>query len=859
MRIDSIVLKNFISHSESKIEFKGSINVIIGQNGAGKSSIIDGIVFSLFRENLRGGKIEDLIKRGKKEAQIDLKLLEGNREIIIRRFIPNSSNDFLIEGGSYVRGALEVNKHIREIIKIPKEVLLSTIIVPQGKIEEVFDELPEIMKKLLRLDNIQKLIDTYGPIHQLIKEINNKLEQINKIKLQYENEKKLLKYDLDKLKEIEDNILKLEISKQKLLKNIELLNQELINLENEYQKYLELKINYNNIFKQLKEIENEIKELSFKTSDMEVLELEVQDIDKYKELYNKVKEKNLKKRLLDDKLINLNKLINQINLYRIKIKIKKEKEKNYNKYIEIKERIKEKEVYYNNYITKRRIYEQYLVEYEEKKNTLNKISFSEEEFEKLVNQRDQIRIELQNLSHQIGEKEGKLKELERIIQNLKDVRENKCPVCGRELSSEIRSHILKEYEEESNRLKVELLNLKNIYNKLENDLINTEKILQNSNRNKNLKENLINYLKDLELKITSLIRELQDLEKDYQEYIVFRRELQDLEKDYQEYISLLEYTEEGLLKLEEEKYKLEEEIKIIKEEIEKENINIDENELKYKLKILEEKKKILEEKKILKMKLISKIKDKESLEKMLNNITEEMIKLNFNEDNYKNKKLNYEKLKEELMKLNGDLNRFYGQKETLLLSIKDRERRIREFEVQISEEQKLYRAIEKLKRVREALSEKRLQAYLISASKNILENNLNEIITKFDLSFTSVEINPLNKYEITVLTNTGNRISSKLLSGGEKIALAIGLRLSIAKAILSDIGFLILDEPTVHLDEYRKQELLNVIRNSTSIVPQIIVVSHDQELISVGDYIIKVEKRNDNSIIKVEENDKESL
>ena len=39
--IKSVELVDFLSHSDTKLEFDNSTTVFVGQNGAGKSSIID--------------------------------------------------------------------------------------------------------------------------------------------------------------------------------------------------------------------------------------------------------------------------------------------------------------------------------------------------------------------------------------------------------------------------------------------------------------------------------------------------------------------------------------------------------------------------------------------------------------------------------------------------------------------------------------------------------------------------------------------------------------------------------------------------------------------------------------------------
>jgi len=51
--IRSVELVDFLAHSNTKLEFDSGATVFVGDNGAGKSSIIDAITFSLFGEHTR--------------------------------------------------------------------------------------------------------------------------------------------------------------------------------------------------------------------------------------------------------------------------------------------------------------------------------------------------------------------------------------------------------------------------------------------------------------------------------------------------------------------------------------------------------------------------------------------------------------------------------------------------------------------------------------------------------------------------------------------------------------------------------------------------------------------------------------
>ena len=51
------------------------------------------------------------------------------------------------------------------------------------------------------------------------------------------------------------------------------------------------------------------------------------------------------------------------------------------------------------------------------------------------------------------------------------------------------------------------------------------------------------------------------------------------------------------------------------------------------------------------------------------------------------------------------------------------------------------------------------------------------------------------------------------LSGGQKIKLSIAFQLAIQKIICPDLGFLVLDEPTTHLDEESIKALSELLEN----------------------------------------------
>ncbi|KKL53119.1 hypothetical protein LCGC14_2278650, partial [marine sediment metagenome] len=85
MIITKIKLKNFISHNDTEIEFPYGVSILMGENGSGKSSIIDAIYYSICGEQVRGDTINDLIKEGKNSARVILNFQHGGIEYEVSR------------------------------------------------------------------------------------------------------------------------------------------------------------------------------------------------------------------------------------------------------------------------------------------------------------------------------------------------------------------------------------------------------------------------------------------------------------------------------------------------------------------------------------------------------------------------------------------------------------------------------------------------------------------------------------------------------------------------------------------------------------------------------------------------------
>jgi DNA replication and repair protein RecF len=77
--IKEINLQNFRNHEEKNIYFKKKINVFLGENGSGKTSILEAFFYALENSSFRTKKFQDLIRKEQNIAKINLKLTDFNK------------------------------------------------------------------------------------------------------------------------------------------------------------------------------------------------------------------------------------------------------------------------------------------------------------------------------------------------------------------------------------------------------------------------------------------------------------------------------------------------------------------------------------------------------------------------------------------------------------------------------------------------------------------------------------------------------------------------------------------------------------------------------------------------------------
>ncbi|MBR5954623.1 MAG: SMC family ATPase [Methanobrevibacter sp.] len=166
MIFTKLTLNNFKSHENTVIKFNKGISVIVGENGAGKSTILEAISFALFKQHT-GKKIDDLVRNNANSMYVELEFTSNGREYRIVRskksILKSSIYKKTSKGGGYVHictGDKEVANEIRQILDIDSDLFLNAIYVRQGEIADLVDKTPaekkNLIAKLLGIDSLEK-------------------------------------------------------------------------------------------------------------------------------------------------------------------------------------------------------------------------------------------------------------------------------------------------------------------------------------------------------------------------------------------------------------------------------------------------------------------------------------------------------------------------------------------------------------------------------------------------------------------------------------------------------------------------------------------------------------------------------
>lgn len=168
--ITKLRLTNFRRHENTVIELgpEDATIVVSGSNGAGKSTIIEGIVYALVGEGRLGARgLDRLVRRGAEiegmEAELEFSIDNTSYRILRRREGKNASAVLCVNGQATVEGSRQVTGAVEDILGMDSQGIRLAVVAYQKELDLLVSmggaARSKAIGRLLRLDAIAKARD----------------------------------------------------------------------------------------------------------------------------------------------------------------------------------------------------------------------------------------------------------------------------------------------------------------------------------------------------------------------------------------------------------------------------------------------------------------------------------------------------------------------------------------------------------------------------------------------------------------------------------------------------------------------------------------------------------------------------
>jgi len=897
MILNKIRLIDFISHKNSELDLGYGINVVVGPNGAGKTSILDAISFALFNDYSNRGRKENLINSKAKKCGAAVEFIEGGiryaAEWSMERNRSAKGSLYRIQKGErtlLAQGGSAVVAEIERILGIDKSMFLQSIYVRQGEIEELVTAKPAdrktLISKLLGVEDLQRAWENIRSVVDGFEESSNRLEGELAQKSTIEADKRkhidasnesqgLLQAKKLELQEIEKSLSGLQIVLDQLngnKKTFDRLDKDRSVIEKDAENARE------KLKKEQIEVDTAVKaEERIKSLEDEVNK--VQFLEDYVTSLSQKQHLDLQLERMKEKLANLDRLEKSL----------QGNEENHGLYLEKEKLLKEKNIERKategapDLLENVRKQVLQLEKGEQKKSEQLEKELAKwtkalgervmiENFESVVENKrkefqgvsDELNAKADESKRQMGILTNKTTEMEDSISKLGSSKGEviTCPTCETDLSADRVTKLLGKFRTEKARIEIDL-------NKLKTDLevtaenkkkaderlrkansLDAEKINGISEELKEAKTRLAEQkvdirrfeeqaeaLKKLDEELARLETEKSGLKDAYHEFESAKRELSNLPS-----------REETMIEMEPVLTSLEGVTKQLKEAVSHMGFELERPEkelasLRLKKQEYDQNTSIAKRRSEFELIVEQTKQDLSEREQKLDEVSEAIRELAYDEEEHRQKETEFGTAKDRRSDLKEEISGIVANKKAADNEAEACARKLEVLKGKEKEKQAVDGFVRLLNMVRTAYGKDGVQKMIRARARPLLERATRDLFERFNLAYSDIKID--DDYNIAVIGSAGEEDIDQI-SGGERVALAIALRLAVARVLSGRVETIIMDEPTTHLDEERRKELVNILssffREGGRIIPQMLIITHHPEIEDVADVIYTVKK-----------------
>ncbi|MEY7850772.1 DNA double-strand break repair ATPase Rad50 [Natrarchaeobius sp. A-rgal3] len=877
MRVDRVRLENFKCYGEADLRLEDGVTVVHGVNGSGKSTLLEAVFFALYGSKaLDDRTLDDVITIGEDDAEIEVWFTHDGREFHVERRLSlrgdraTTTKCVLETPAGPIEGARDVRRRVTELLRMDADAFVNCAYVRQGEVNKLIHASPserqDMIDELLQLGALEEYRERASDARLGVKTVlDGQREVLEDLRGQVERKEK---------KDLHERLNGLESNRAEVVEEIDRFETQREQAQSTLETAEDVLERHTETQEEIAQLEAEIDDLSSKVSETEREREEARD---------RIRELEAEREALADERTDLladadldltaqggpegvgdetvdarigelenrgEELRDALEEVKVAIQTNTEKRDRLREEAEtLDERVENAHEEAAEFAAKLEADEEAIDDREVKLDELEEeidavrqefvdapIEFGEapDHLEELEGEREELADEIGDVTAEIRTVENAIEEGERLLE------EGKCPECGQPVEDSPHVDVLDDKREERETLEERLEELEAERDDLDERIDRAETLREAENRIDRLEENRDNVEQLLAEKRGTLAdrrdqrEQLLDDVADYEDDAEAKREEADaLEEEVAEKRAELGEIngERGEIKESLETLSRISEIADERADLETEIENLRERRQDWQT-LNDERRETLSSKRDRKRDLESEFdegrvetarEDKQSAEQYLEKVDEKLSELRNRRDELQsaigaveNELEELERLRDRLERLErraGRLESLYEEAETLQATYGDLRAELRQ------------RNVETLER---------------------LLNETFELVYQND-SYASIDLD--GDYRLTVYQKDGESLDPEQLSGGERALFNLSLRCAIYRLLAEGVDGaapmppLILDEPTVFLDSGHVTQLIALVESMRTLgVEQIVVVSHDEELVGAADSLVRVEK-----------------
>ena len=884
MLIKSLELKNFLSHRETVLYFDRGINMIVGQNGAGKTSILDAIKFAMFGKDR--ARLSNPVSHGSSACSVKLSFQVDEDEYDVMRSYGERQRDrvaSILKNGVEIADSQEsVSSAIEKIIGMEQDVFEKSVFVAQGEIDDLVNEQPKKRKEFFsRMIGIEKLGNTASLLGEISRSVNESISEsqgkLERLSMYRESRAKSYR-EKEKLSteigEAADSILEAVEEEKKLRDLLTRQKETLAELQAKSSLLLSKRSELKRLTSDIMEIEGKLRDNAAAMAENRKIEgnlLYVYHGDIMEGSASLSRLVELEQRREDFASIerSVNDMKHQL------ADLQKEHDSYTGASLEFSKLVKHLKSLETVNDAWKKVSDRLYLMRDDISSIEKRVSTLGNEIEKIFGSRNidsaeltrkisDIEDRMDDIGKRISAKKGDLgsrnerkRELSSRIEQLKG--KNICPLCGSELSQE---HIGRLHADVNISINATLDEIGTIAAEIRELSAEQEKMksMLAQMRSKSVSDYLqgTESIQNKMQTIENLEKELSSLEKDHADYVATKQRVDELERTieglrdkearYSLIATKLQAAEES--RSTNNIVEIEAEIKTRKEELAKiqalTGFPLDLEKVEESSALFRrhsELATIAKEYDQLSLLMEGRRKQVTDLEKDIESLQKDVSSLNNVSAEVSRLDAEYEKVRGKHAELASMVSSRRESVSRIEAELEDLERNILELEVTEKTVNAMKNSIETINKLKAAFGVDGIQKYLRQKASEFITNGTRQILSSFSLDFDDVLVN--EDFDVSVQKN--GLLELDALSGGERIALSIALRISISRFLDEEqrINCFLMDEPTTYLDEERRANLRNILHYALGegdYMPQLILITHHTELISAGDAIFEVSK-----------------